>query len=379
MTCAMHTAAQTAPRVNPWVDAIAAYVPGKAKTADGRPAIKLSANENPFGPPPAAVAAMAAALPSAHRYPDGSATELRAALAAHYGLEAERILCGAGSDEVLQFAATAFAGPGDEVLMTEFGFSVYPIAARRVGAVPVVVPERDYTADVDALLAAVTPRTRMLFLANPNNPTGTVLPRAEIARLHAGLPPSVLFVHDSAYAEYLDGEPDYTDGVDLARTAPNVLVTRTFSKIHGLGGARVGWGYGPAAVIAAMDKVRGPFNLTTDAMAGAVAALADVDHARRSREHNARWRGWLAGELAGLGNFGVRVIPSAANFLMLEFPETGPITAEAAFKALMAEGYITRWLVPQGMDRNLRISVGTEAETRGLAAALRSFVEGAAV
>ncbi len=364
-----------APRVNPWVDQIAAYVPGKALTSDGRPAIKLSANENPFGPPPAAIDAMAATLPNAHRYPDGSATALRAAIAARYDLEPARIVCGAGSDEVLQFAATAFAGPEDEVLMTQFAFSVYPIAARRVGATPVVVPEREYVADVDALLAAVTPRTRMLFLANPNNPTGTVLPRAEIERLHAGLPPTVLFVHDSAYAEYLEGEADYTDGIDLARRAPNVLVTRTFSKIHGLGGARVGWGYGPAPVIAAMDKVRGPFNLTTDAMAGAVAALADIDHAGRSRAHNLEWRAWLRAELAGLGNRGVRVIPSAANFLMLEFPETGALTAEGAFKALMAAGYITRWLVPQGMVRNLRISIGTEAETRGVAAALRGWVE----
>ncbi len=375
MTPHMQTAPPTAPRVNPWVDAIAAYVPGKAKTADGRPAIKLSANENPFGPPAAAIEAMAAALPHAHRYPDGSATALRAALAAYYDIEATRIICGAGSDEVLQFAATAFAGPGDEVLMTQFAFSVYPIAAQRVGATAVVVPERDYTADVDALLAAVTPRTRMVFLANPNNPTGTVLPRAEIERLHAHLPAHVLFVHDSAYAEYLAGDPDYTDGIDLARAAPNILVTRTFSKIHGLGGARVGWGYGPAAVIAAMDKVRGPFNLTTDAMAGAVAALADTAHADRSRAHNTQWRAWLAAEFAGFGNHGIRVIPSAANFLMLEFPESGALTAEAAFKALMAAGYITRWLVPQGMDRNLRISIGTEEETRGVAAALRAFVE----
>jgi histidinol-phosphate aminotransferase len=378
MTMHMDAAPDTAPRINPWIDAIAAYVPGKAKTADGKPAVKLSANENPFGPPPAAIEAMASALPHAHRYPDGSATALRTALASHYDLEPDRIICGAGSDEVLQFAATAFAGPGDEVLMTQFAFSIYPIAARRVGATPIVVPERDYTADVDALLAAVTPRTRMLFLANPNNPTGTVLPRGEIERLAVNLPPSVLFVHDSAYAEYLADDASYTDAVDLARTAPNVLVTRTFSKIHGLGGARVGWGYGPARVIQAMDKTRGPFNLTSDAMVGAIAALADTPHADRSRAHNLKWRAWLAQELAGLGNHGIRAVPSAANFIMLEFPETGPLTAQAAFHALMAQGYITRWLVPQGMYRNLRISIGTEEETRGVAAALRSFVEHAA-
>ena len=371
----MQSATATQPRINPWVDAIDAYVPGKASGTGDTPPVKLSSNENPFGPPPAAVTAMADALPQTHRYPDGSAAMLRAAVAKAYALPPERLIFGAGSDEVLQFAATAFAGPGDEVLMSAHAFSVYPICARRVGAEPVEAADRDYTANVDALLAAVTPRTRILMLANPNNPTGTVLPRAEVERLHANLRPDILFVHDSAYAEYLDGDPDYADGLGLAHEAPNVLVTRTFSKIHGLAAARVGWGYGPARVIEAMDKVRGPFNLTTVAMAGAVAALADTDYARRSREHNARWRAWLASELAGLGNRGVRVIPSAANFLMLEFPEHGPLTAEGAFQALMARGFITRFLSPQGMTRNLRVSIGTEDEVRGVAAALRDVVD----
>lgn len=372
----MPSTANAAPRVNPWIDAIHAYVPGKAAAPGGRPLAKLSANENPFGPPPAAVEAMARAGATAHRYPDGSSAKLRHALADKYGLEADRIICGAGSDELLQFAPTCFAGPADEVLMPAHAFSVYPIAARRVGATPVEAPDRDYVADVDALLAAVTPRTRIVMLADPNNPTGTVLAKGEVARLHAALRPDILLVLDGAYAEYLEGDPDYADGLGMARAADNILVTRTFSKIHGLAAARIGWAYGPPPVIAAMDKVRGPFNLTTPALEGAVAALADDAYAERARAHNANWRAWLAAELAGLGNHGVRGIPSAANFIMFEFPADGPVTAPAAFHALMESGYITRWLVPQGMDRCLRVSIGTEEEVRGVAAALRAFVEG---
>jgi histidinol-phosphate aminotransferase len=368
-----------APRPNAWIDDITAYVPGKASAPDGKPLIKLSSNENPFGPPPSAVDAMRAAEATAHRYPEGSSAKLRAAIAQRYDLDPTRVLCGAGSDELLQLIATAFLAPGDECLMPQYAFSVYPIAARRVGGVPVEAPARDYGADVDALLAAVTPRTRVLMIANPNNPTGTLLKRAEVLRLHAGLRPDILLVLDGAYAEYLDPQADnYEDGLALSRSAPNVVTTRTFSKIHGLGGARVGWCHGSAHVIEALDKIRGPFNVTSAAQAGAEAALADVDFQRRSYEHNRRWLRWLEGELAGLSNHGIRVIPSAANFVMLSFPEDGPVAAEAAYKALMADGYITRWLVPQGMARELRVSVGTEDETRGVAAALRRFVESVA-
>ena len=367
-----------APRANPWVEAIAAYVPGKAALGPGGRALaKLSANENPLGPPPAALKAAAATLEHAHLYPDGAATALREALAARFGLDPARILCGAGSDELLQLAATAFAGPGDEVLFPDHAFAVYPIAARRVGARPVAAPDRDYVADVDSLLAAVTPRTRILFLANPNNPTGTMLSADEVARLHAGLRPDILLVLDAAYAEYLD-RPDYDDGLALSRTAPNVLTTRTFSKIHALAALRVGWCHGPAAVIAAMDKVRGPFNTTTAGIAAAVAALADEAAVERARAHNARWRDWLFEECRRLSNHGIRAIPSVANFVMLVFPKDGPVTAGAAFAALAQAGYMTRWLSPQGMEDCLRISVGTAEETQGVAAALAAFVEGAA-
>lgn len=371
-------AGASAPLPNPWVEAIAAYVPGKAALGQGgRAPAKLSANENPLGPPPAAIEAAAATLARAHIYPDGASTALREALGAKYGLDPARILCGAGSDELLQLAATAFAGPGDEVLFPAHAFAVYPIAAQRVGATPVEAPDRDWTADVDSLLAAVTPRTRILFLANPNNPTGTMVSAAEVARLHAGLRPDILLVLDSAYAEYLD-RPDYDDGLALSQSAPNVLTTRTFSKIHALAALRVGWCHGPAPVIAAMDKVRGPFNTTTAGIAAAVAALADDAAVERARAHNRQWRDWLFAELSRLSNHGIRAIPSVANFVMLVFPQEGPLTAGAAFRALAEAGFMTRWLAPQGMDQCLRISVGTAEETQGVAAALHAWVEGAA-
>lgn len=367
-----------APRPNPWVEAIATYVPGKAALGPGgRMPAKLSANENPLGPPPAAIEAAAATLARAHLYPDGTSTPLREALAAKFNLDPTRILCGAGSDELLQLAATAFAGPGDEVLFARHSFAVYPISARRVGATPVEAPDRDWAADVDALLAAVTPRTRILYLANPNNPTGTMLSAAEVARLHAGLRPDVLLVLDSAYAEYLD-RPDYDDGLELSRTAANVLTTRTFSKIHALAAFRVGWCHGPAAVITAMDKVRGPFNTTTAGIAAAVAALADDAAVERARAHNHEWRDWLFAQCARLSNHGVRAVPSVANFVMLVFPKDGPVTAGGAFRALADAGFMTRWLTPQGMDDCLRISVGTAEETLGVAAALEAYVHGAA-
>jgi histidinol-phosphate aminotransferase len=264
---------------------------------------------------------------------------------------------------------------GDEVLFVRYGFSVYPIAARRVGAEPIEAPDTDYATDVDALLAHVTAKTRVVFVANPNNPTGTYTGRADLARLHAGLPEDCLLVVDQAYAEYV--EADEQDGAfELARIAPNVLVTRTFSKIYGLAAARIGWAYGPARVIVAMHKIRAPFNITTAGQDAAIAALADDGFVAAYRTHNARWRGWLAGEIAALGNAGLRVVPSRANFLLVLFE--GALTAERAYKRLMDKGYIVRWLPGQGLPHALRMSIGTEAETRGLAAALREIVsEGA--
>jgi histidinol-phosphate aminotransferase len=357
----------------PWIEAIAAYVPGRSTVDGGAKAEKLSSNENPLGTAPQAREAYAAAASSLERYPDASATALREAIAGHYGLEADRVIYGTGSDEVLHLAAGAYAGQGDEVLFVRYGFAVYPIAARRVGAEPVEAADGDYATDVDALLAAVTPKTRVVFVANPNNPTGTYTLKDEIARLHAGLPADCLLVIDQAYAEYLDPEDD--DGaLELARTQPNVLVTRTFSKIFGLAAERIGWGYGPAEVIQAMHKIRAPFNVTTGGQNAAIASLKAQDFVDRSREHNTQWRGWLAEEIGKLGNAGLRAVPSKANFLLVLFE--GEVTAEEAYSGLMERGYIVRWLPGQGLRHGLRISIGTEEQTRGLMAALREIVGG---
>jgi len=360
-----------APLPKPWVMAIAPYVPGRATSESGRPVVKLSANENPLGTAPAARAAFEAAQSSLDRYPDPGATALREAIGAKYGLDPARIICGAGSDDILHLAAGAYAGPGDEVIHVRYGFAVYEIAARRVGAEVVVAPDRDYATDVDAVLACVTDRTRIIFIANPNNPTGTYSPRGEIARLHAGLPPHVLLVVDQAYAEYLAVDDD--DGaLALAETQPNVLVTRTFSKIHGLAAERVGWGYGPAVAIAAMHRIRLPFNVTSAGQMAAMAALGEDGFVDASRAHNARWRDWFAGEIAALGNAGLRAVPSKANFLLVLFE--GGVSAETAYHALMAAGYAVRWLPGQGLPHGLRITIGSEADMRAVAEALRRIV-----
>ncbi len=363
-----------APTPKPWIEAIAAYIPGRSTGDDGRKLTKLSSNENPLGTSAAARAALVEAATSLERYPDPGSTELREAIGARYGLDPARIIYGSGSDEVLHLAAGAFAGPADEIIYVRYGFAVYEIATRRVGATPVVAPDKDYATDVDAIIAALTERTRVIFVANPNNPTGTYSARADIERLHAALPPHVLLVLDHAYAEYLDGEED-DGGMALAQHAPNVLITRTFSKIFGLAAERIGWGYASQPIIAAMHRIRMPFSVTLAGQKAAVAAIGDQAFVDASREHNARWRGWLSDELRGLGNAGLRVIDSRANFILVLFE--GKVSAEEAYQALMAAGYIVRWLPGQGLGHGLRISIGTEEETRGLAAALRHIVSAA--
>ncbi len=363
------------PAMQPHVAGIHPYVPGKASLGERPVVARLASNENPFGPSPHAIAAMAAALADSHRYPDPAATALRAALAAKYGIDAERIICGTGSDEIIHLVAGAFAGAGDEIIHVRHGFAVYDIATRRVGATPVVVPDRDYTCDVDAVLAAVTPRTRVVFIANPNNPTGTLIGAAEIRRLHAGLPGNVVFALDAAYAEFAGD--DYEDGLGLADAHGNVVAMRTFSKIHGLAAQRIGWAYAAAPLIDAMHRIRAPFNVPTTGQAAAIAALADADWAEKTRAHTIEWRQWLAGEVAALGNWGLRAIPSAANFVLIEFPESGAVTAAGASNALAGDGILTRYLAVQNMPRCLRISIGTEAETRAAAASLRRYVEAA--
>jgi histidinol-phosphate aminotransferase len=361
----------TQPTPKAYISAIHAYVPGKAKSDDGRPLIKLSANENPLGCSADASAAMAEARSSLARYPDPSSNALCVALAATYGLEPERIVCGTGSDELLNLAAQGYAGEGDEIIHVRYGFAVYEIATRKVGAEVVVAPDRDYATDVDAILSLVTPKTRLVFLANPNNPTGTLTSDAAIERLHAGLPANVLLVLDQAYGEYRDD--DGAAAFDLARRHGNVLITRTFSKIYGLAAERIGWAYGQPHLIDTLHRIRGPFNVTSAGQAAAIAALADTDFVIKSREHNRVWRTWVEGEIAALSNHGLRAVPSGGNFILVLFE--GAVSAELANKELMDAGYVVRWLPGQGLPDGLRITIGTEEENRGLIDALRAILE----
>lgn len=363
----------SAPIPKPWIEAIEAYVPGKAAADDGRPLIKLSANENPIGTSPAALAARNEA-PAASVYPDPGCTILRTALGERHGINPARIVMGTGSDELLNLIVQGYAGRGDEVVFSRFSFSVYEIAARRCGADPVIVPDRDYGADVDAMLAAVTPRTRVVFVANPNNPTGTYLPRADLARLHAGLPGDVVLVIDQAYAEYVE-QGDDDGGMELAAAHDNVLVTRTFSKIYGLAGERIGWATGASGLIATLNRIRGPFNVTGTGQAMALAAVGDIDFVARSRDHNRAERARFVAAIESLGNHGLRAVPSEANFILVLFE--GALGAEAAYSGLAQRGYIVRWLPNQGLPQALRITIGTAEQMDAIAAALRDMAEAA--
>jgi histidinol-phosphate aminotransferase len=367
------TASSPQPEMKPWIAAIHAYVPGKSAGEDGRPLIKLSANENPLGTSARALAAREGAV-APSLYPDPDSTVLRAALGKLHGIDPARIVCGTGSGELLTLAASAFAGPGDEIVYVRYGFSLYEIAARRCGATPVVAPDADYGTDVDALLALVNERTRVVFIANPNNPTGRFMPRAELARLHAGLPGNVLLVLDQAYADYVAPEDD-DGGLALAAEYANVLVTRTFSKAYGLAGERVGWATGAPALIAALNRLRGPFNVNNTAQAVALAAVEDQAFVEMSRRHNAAERARFVAAIEALGNHGLRAVPSEANFVLVLFE--GKLTGEAAYKGLAERGYIARWLPGQDLPHGLRITIGTREQMDAVAAALRELAEGA--
>lgn len=360
----------TNPTPKPWIASIHAYVPGKAHASDGRALVKLSANENPLGSSAAAVAALHNAAKLAD-YPDPDSTALRAGLGELHSIDPARIVCGTGSGELLGLAAQAYAGPGDEILYSRYGFSLYEIAARRCGAVPVVAPDRDYGTDIDALLAHVTERTRIVFVANPNNPTGSYLSKAEIARLHAGLPSDVLLVLDQAYAEYLTDDED-DGGLALAAAYENVLVTRTFSKIYGLAGERIGWATGAGDIIANLNRIRGPFNVTNHGQVVALAAVGDQQFVHASRDHNAAELARFSHFIDSLGNHGLRPIPSKANFLLVLFE--GAVTAEMALNALAAAGYATRWLPGQDLPHGLRITIGTAEQMDDVMAVLRALV-----
>jgi histidinol-phosphate aminotransferase len=352
-------------RPQPGILDIALYEGGKAHVAGVSNAVKLSSNENPFGPSDRAKEAYQRAVHSLHRYPGTDHAALRGAIADVHHLDAGRVICGVGSDEVITFLCQAYAGPGDEVVFTEHGFLMYRISALAVGATPVEVAERERTTDVDAILAACSPRTRLVFIANPNNPTGTMISGPEVERLAQGLPPQALLVLDGAYAEYVEG---YDGGLALVEARENVVMTRTFSKIYGLGGLRIGWGYGPKAVIDVLNRIRGPFNLSTTQLEVAEAAVRDQDHVNRCRAENARMRVWLAEALAALG---VPSDTSMANFVLARFSSVEE--AEACDAFLQAQGLIVRRVAGYKLPHCLRITVGDEAGCRRVAHAVGQF------
>jgi histidinol-phosphate aminotransferase len=359
------------PKPRPGLLDIAAYVPGRSEAPGVAKVFKLSSNETPLGPSPRAIAAYKSIAGHLEEYPDGSAGELREAIGRAFGLDPDRIVCGAGSDDLLHLLAQAYLSDGDEAIHTVHGFLLYPIITLASGARPVAVAEKDLTADVDAILAAVTAKTKIVFLANPNNPTGTCLPFAEVNRLHRGLPRHVLLVLDAAYAEYVRRN-DYESGIELVATSENVVMCRTFSKIHGLAALRLGWMFGPADVVDAVNRIRGPFNVNAAAIAAGVAAIEDTEHLERSREHNARWLEWLTREISKLG---LKVTPSVANFLLIHFQEAGGHTAKEADAFLTARGLILRQVGAYKLPNALRMSVGTEEANRLAVAALKEFLD----
>ena len=359
------------PQPKPGILDIQPYVPGESTVPGGLKPIKLSSNETPLGPSPRARAAYEAEASQLERYPDGSAAALRKAIGGVFGLDPARIVCGSGSDELLNLLAHAYLGVGDEAVFTEHGFLVYKIATLGNGAKPVVVPCKDRRADVDAIIAALTPRTKVVFLDNPNNPTGTYIPFSEVRRLHAALRPDTLLVLDSAYAEYVRRN-DYEGGIELVATSSNTVMTRTFSKIHGLAALRLGWAYCPAHIADVLNRIRGPFNITAPSIAAGIAAIEDHTHVERSLAHNDRWLPWTTREIEKLG---LEVTPSVGNFVLIHFPKGDAARgAAAADTFLKTKGIIMRRVGGYGLPDALRMTIGTEEENRAVVTALAAFV-----
>jgi len=362
------------PQPRPGVLDISPYVPGKSSAPGVAKVFKLSSNETPLGPSANALAAYRTAGEHLEDYPDGSASTLREAIGAAFGLDPDRIVCGAGSDDLLNLIARAFLKDGDEAIYTTHGFLVYPIAITGTGAKAIAASEKDFTANVDAILKAVTRKTKVVFLANPNNPTGTYVPFDEVKRLQKGLPAHVLLVLDAAYAEYVQRN-DYESGIELVATTDNVVMTRTFSKIYGLAALRLGWLYGPAHIVDAINRIRGPFNVNGPAIAAGIAAMQDTAHVDRARAHNTHWLAWLTDEI---GKLGLAVTPSAANFVLIHFPEVKGRTARDADAFLTKRGLILRQVGAYKLPNALRISVGTEEANRLVVQALKEFLGKAA-
>jgi histidinol-phosphate aminotransferase len=360
----------TRPIPRPGVLAIDPYVPGKSGAAGAGRVFKLSANETPLGPSPAAVQALRDMAHEIAIYPEGSSAALREAIGERYGLDPARIIMGAGSDNILELLALAFIGPGEEGLYSQYGFLEYKIVTLAAGGVPVVAPETNFTASVDALLERVTEKTRIVFLANPNNPTGSYLPASEVARLAEGLPARTLLVLDAAYAEYVT-QPDYEAGVALVDAHENVVMTRTFSKIYGLAGLRLGWGYGPAHVTDALNRIRSPFNVSSAASAAGMAALRDRAHIAAAVAHNEKWLPWLTREISGVG---LEALPSVGNFVAIRFPGTPGRTAADADRFLTSRGLVLRAIDAYGMSDFLRLTVGSQEANEAVVAALGEFM-----
>lgn len=356
------------PTPQPGILDISLYQGGASRIPGRDEVLKLSSNENPLGPSPAAMEAVRRSVSELHRYPSTDHAGLRAALGRVHGLDPGRIICGVGSDEIITFLCQAYAGPGDEVIHTRHGFSMYRISALAAGARPVEAPERERTVDVGAILAAVTGATRLVFIANPANPTGTMLPEAEVRRLADALPGNVVLVLDGAYAEYVEG---FDGGAGLAGSRDNVVMTRTFSKLYGLGGLRIGWGYGPRAIIDVLNRVRGPFNLSGTQLAAAEAALGDAEFVTRTRELNARMRERLAEALRAEG---LAVDPPMANFVLARFGS--PEAAEACEAALRAAGILVRKVGGYHLPEALRITVGDEAACARVVEAVAAWRRG---
>jgi len=359
------------PLPKPGIMDIHAYVPGKAHAEGVAAPVKLSANENILGSSPKAVEAFASAAHELQIYPDSRTNIVRDAIAQRFRLEPERLIFGCGSDEVFALLNQTFLEPGDNIVQGEYGFAAFAIGAYACQAEVKNAKEPGYRIDVDEILKVVDDRTRLVFLANPGNPTGTWIPFSEVLRLHAGLPPSVVLVLDGAYSEFAT-DPAFQDGLDFARGTDNVVVTHTFSKLHGLAALRIGWGYAPAEIAAAVDRIRLPFNTSIAGQRAAVAALGDEAFQARSIAHVEQWRPWLTQQLGGIGLEPVG--PSATNFVLVGFPKTGKTAAEAdAF--LSARGLLTRRVLNYGLPDHLRITIGLEEHNRAVVEALAEFMK----
>ncbi len=359
------------PIPRPGVLSIDAYVPGKSAAPGATRAFKLSANETPLGPSPRAIVAARDILEESALYPEGSSRNLREAIGAQFNLDPARIIAGAGSDEVLELLALAYIGPQDEGVYSQYGFLEYKIVTLSAGGRPVVAPEKNYSADVDSLLSCVNEKTKLVFLANPNNPTGSYLPEEEVRRLAASLPKQTILVIDAAYAEYVT-RTDYSAGINIVDEYTNVVMTRTFSKIYGLAGLRLGWGYGPSAIIETLNRIRPPFNISSIASAAGIAALADAEHIQKAIEHNTRWLAWLTNEISALG---LEVLPSVANFIAIRFPSTPGLTAVDADQFLTKKGLILRAIGTYGMPDFLRLTVGGQEANHAVVSALKEFMQ----